>query len=446
MDYYVLLWISTNYFELLRITSIYFDYSDLLRITPDYFGLLRIISDYQFRSPSGPADYQNCFPLGITADYAVLLRFTLIATIYSELVRFTSNYFGLHRSTQITWIFLDYYDSPRITTIHSGLLRFTPDYYELLRINPDYLDYFGLLRFTLITPIYFGLLRIISDYQFGSPSGPADYQNCFPLGITTDYAVLLRFTLIATIYSELVRFTSNYFGLHRSTQITWIFLDYYDSPRITTNYFALTLITWITWITSIYFHYSDLRRITLDYFGLPVRITKWSSGLPKLFLPRDYYRLSRITSDYSVLLRITSYLLHITSNYFELLRYTSCDYLGLLVRIPKWSSGLPELFPPRDYSGLFRNTPNYSGYSDLIGLRQITPIYFRLSRNMQITPIYLDYGGLLRFTTDYCGYFGLPIRITKWSSGLADLFPPRQIVKSCLFRGQIHVKDKYWFY
>ena len=55
-----------------RISPIYLDCSGLLQFTSDYCGLLRITRitpDYQFRSPSGPVDYQSGFSLGITVDY-----------------------------------------------------------------------------------------------------------------------------------------------------------------------------------------------------------------------------------------------------------------------------------------------------------------------------------------------------------------------------------------
>ena len=74
------------------VTLDYSGFTGLLRIT-------RITPDYQFALPSGPANYQSCFSLGITADYA-----------------------------GFTWITLD----------HSGSLQFTPDYFDLLRITPIY--------------------------------------------------------------------------------------------------------------------------------------------------------------------------------------------------------------------------------------------------------------------------------------------------------------------
>ena len=129
-DYTVLLWINS------RIMA---DYTVLLwinsRIMADYTVLRRITSDYQFGSPSGPANYQSCFPLGITANYARLpVQITKWSSGLPELFP-ARNYRGL----------------PWITLIYSDLLRITP------------------------------------DYQFGSPSGPADYQSCFPLGNTVDY-------------------------------------------------------------------------------------------------------------------------------------------------------------------------------------------------------------------------------------------------------------------
>ena len=188
------------------------DYPGPLRITRDYRGLLRITTGYPdysnnsdlIGSPSGPADYQSCFPLGIsriTTDYAGLARL-----------------FGLLR---LIWI--------------------TPGYAGLLQINAD----------------YGGLLGSTADYPFGSPISPANHQSCFPLGIsriTADYARLPRL-----------------FGLF-----------------------------WLTWMT------------------------KWSSGSPELLPPWDY----RITADYAGLPRL-----------FGLL---------WLTWITKWSSALPELFLPTD--------------------------------------------------------------------------------------------------
>ena len=63
--------------------------------TPDYTGLLqitRITPDYQFALPSSPADYQSCFTLGITGDYA---GFTWITLDHSNLLRITSIYSNL---------------------------------------------------------------------------------------------------------------------------------------------------------------------------------------------------------------------------------------------------------------------------------------------------------------------------------------------------------------
>ena len=136
--------------------------------------------------------------------------------------------------------------------------------------------------------------------------------------------------------------------------------------------------------------YCGLRRITPDYLGLPVLITKWPGGLPELFPPRDYRELPRITQ--------ITLITPIYSDHRGLLSITS-DYTGLPVLITKWPGGLPELFPPRDYRELSRIT-------------QIT----------LITPIYSDHRGLLWITSDYTG---LPVWITKWISGLSELFPPR---------------------
>ena len=41
-----------------------------------------------------------------------------------------------------------------------------------------------------------------------------------------------------------------------------------------------------------------------------------------------------------------------------------------------------------------------------------------------MTRIILDYYGLCRITSDYTDYPGLPVRITKWSIALPELFPP----------------------
>ena len=119
------------------------DYSDILgvfRIIPIHCGLLWNTPDHEFGSPSGPADCQSCFPLGITPNY-------------SDFLRITPNYFGL------LWF---------------------------IRISADY-----------------------SDNQLGSPSGPADYQSCFRLGITVDYCEMSRIT---PDYTWLLRFTSDYSG------------------------------------------------------------------------------------------------------------------------------------------------------------------------------------------------------------------------------------------
>ena len=161
MNYCVLPWITP-------------DDPALSRITTDYFGLLqftRIAPDYQFRSPSFPADYQSCFSLGITANYSGLRQNTLN---YSRLLQFSLNY--------------------------AGLSRITPIHFELLRITPDF---FGLLRISRNSP----------DYQFGSPSGPTDYQNCFPFGITANYCGLRGIT---PEYTELLQLTSIFVGLRQT--------------------------------------------------------------------------------------------------------------------------------------------------------------------------------------------------------------------------------------
>ena len=128
-------------------------------ITPNYFALppiyfefLWITQDYHCGLSSGPADYQSCFLFGITADYAELLRISL------ELLRFTSNYFGLPRITSA-----DYQVVQRITGVlsPSELPRITPNYSALA---PDYSDSLGLRRITLDYLDYSDLLRITADH------------------------------------------------------------------------------------------------------------------------------------------------------------------------------------------------------------------------------------------------------------------------------------------
>ena len=243
------------------------------------------------------------------------------------------------------------------------------------------------------------------------------------------------------------------------------------SPRATADYAGFF---WFTWITPDYSNllglleitsgYSDSLRITLDSFGLLVRITKWSSGLPELFAPRVHRGLLRITPDFSDLLGlrriIPDYsnllgLLEITSGYSDSLRITSAD-LKVVLRItrvfrpsrsPRATADYAGLFRftwittdylglqrftwiTRDYLGLLRFTPDYSGFSRITSsdhqvVQQITRVFcpqdYRGLR--QITP---DYFGLLRFTWITPDYSGLPVQITKWSSGLPELFPPRR--------------------
>ena len=132
--------------------------------------------------------------------------------------------------------------------------------------------------------------------------------------------------------------------------------------------------------------YHDLLRITADNFGLlrftrvpgsPVRIIKWSSGLLELFPPRDYCELRHITPNY-----------RITPIYFVLLRIT-LDYSGFL--------GLPRITSSNDQvvqritrvvspSGLLRITPYYPELPDYSDLLRITADNFRLLRFPWITP------------------------------------------------------------
>ena len=53
----------------------------------------------------------------------------------------------------------------------------------------------------------------------------------------------------------------------------------------------------------------------------------------------------------------------------------------------------------------------------------------------RITRITQDYSGFPWTTPDYSGLPRIPIRITKWSSRLPQLFPPRE------FRGLLRMKD-----
>ena len=174
-----------------------------------------------------------------------------------------------------------------------------------------------------------------SDYQFGSPNGPAYYQTYFPLGINVDYAELPR---IIRIYLE-------YPALLRLLRFTWI---------------------------------------TLDYPGLPLRITKWSSGLPELSpLPWDYCELRHITprySDYSDLLE----LLQITPIYSNLLRITPGYHFGS-PNGPADYQSRSALEITADYARLPRIT---SDYSYLLWLSRITPIHPRLLRFTLGSPIW----------------------------------------------------------
>ena len=327
----------------------------------------------------------------ITADYVGLLQFNWIYLDYSgcfdllELFRFNN------------WVTADY-------SVYSGLYRVTPDYSDHLH----YSDLLGLLRFT---PDLFDLLRIIPDYQFGSPSGPADYQSCFPLEIIADYPrllwllALLWFTWVTPIYSGFIRFTLDYpglpvyiayyVGLHH---FNWIYLDYSECfdflgwlrfNCITTDYSDLLRIMsaypgllwllallWFTFVTPIY---SGLLRITSDYSGLPVRITKWSSGLPELFSPRDYCGLLRITPDYPRFFGLLRFNL-ITPDLSDLLQITP-DHFGLLWITPD-HFGLQRI-TSFDHQVVQRITRVVSSS----GLLRITPNYARLPQIIQINPV-----------------------------------------------------------
>ena len=98
--------------------------------------------------------------------------------------------------------------------------------------------------------------------------------------------------------------------------------------------------------------------------------------------------------------------------------------------------GLPPI--SFNYSVLLRITPDYPevprispicfDYSDFVRITRITVDYFVLSR------ITVDYPGLLWITLDYADYAWLPVRITKWSSRLLELFPPRNLVTRIILR------------
>ena len=287
--YFGLLWITLNH---QRGPANYqlFQPSGIPRITPicpELRRITRITADYQFGSPSGPADYQSGFSLGITADYAGLPQFTLDYSKYPDLLGLlwiTSIYFGLRRITAVYLGLPEFFQPwgllritrvvssswlPRITPGHSGWLelpRFLLDYYRLLRFTVDNsglpwitkwsgelpvvstvgntADYSDLPR---ITAIYSGLRRIsriTPDYQFGSPSGPANYQSGFSLGITADYARL---------------------------------------PQITLDYPKYLDLLGLLWLTSIYFW---LLRINADELGLP-----------ELFQPSGLLRITRVVSS-----------------------------------------------------------------------------------------------------------------------------------------------------
>ena len=229
--------------------------------------------------------------------------------------------------------------------------------------------------------------RITTDYQFWSPSGPADCQKNFPLGFTVDYCELRRITgdylgLLGTpriassdhqVVQRITRVVSpsglplitvDYDGLLRITRIPRIISSDHQSSfplEITADYSRLRR------INPVFSDYCDLLRITrialdnLDYPGSPLRITKWFTGLPEMFAPRECRGLLRISLDYPGLF----------------------GHPGWAVRIIKWSSGLSELFPPWGYRGLLRLTPNYTG---LLRIIRFTPIYFGLLRITRNTP------------------------------------------------------------
>ena len=186
----------------------------------------------------------------------------------------------------------------------------------------------------------------------------------------------------------------------------------------------------VTWITPDELGVSWMTQITLEYSGLPVRIAKWSSGLPELFPPRDYLDYSGHycglpemfpPRDHRGLLRITFinfWLLTITPVYIALLRITSLDHQVV--------GGYSELFPPRDYRGLLWITVNYPGLCGLLRFTWIntdyqigSPSVLRITRDdspsglPRITSDYFhlllitnDYSRLLRITPDY--QFGSP--------------------------------------
>ena len=175
----------------------------------------------------------------------------------------------------------------------------TLDYSGLLWIAPNYL---ALLRFTWFTPVYSGLLRF-----------------------TSDYCALLRITPIFLNYSRLFRFTVNYCGL----------------LRITPDYTGL-------------FQINPILRITSSDHQVVQWITRVVSlpGLP------------RITADYAELPEFTPYLLGLlqfTPTYFGLLqinRITSLDHQDV--------QRVTRVFSPRDFRGLRRITPDYSGSLGLL--------------------------------------------------------------------------------
>ena len=130
------------------------------------------------------------------------------------------------------------------------------------------------------------------------------------------------------IYSDLLRITPIFLGLLRIIRVIPFYLGY--------SYSVLLRFIRITRITP---HSSD-------YPGLSIHSAHYWSCFP-LGITSDYCKLRRITRDYSDLLGITAEY----SNYPE-----------LPVRIAKWSSGLPELFDPRDYAGLLRFIPDFWDY------------------------------------------------------------------------------------
>ena len=147
-----------------------------------------------------------------------------------------------------------------------------------------------------------------------------------------------------------------------------------------------------------------LLQITPNYSdcpGFPVRITKWSSGLPELFPAREYCWLCRMTP----IIPIT----WITPDYSDVVWINPIHFVLLrIIRItPDHQLRITRVvFPPRllritpDYPELPRITPicfDNSDFFGLLGLLWIISYYCGLPR---ITP---DYFELLRITADHAG-------------------------------------------